>query len=341
MTTLNDSRPGVTCLRRPGEPVAVEVPPLTGLGDCLRWLRQERSGIRQALDEHGALYLAGLPIHDAQDFAEVRDVLVAERASYKEKATPRSALGDDVFSSTDLPSSQAIRPHNENSYTLTFPGVLMFCCLTAPLAGGATPVTDCRRVLANLPPELVARFREHGWLLNRVYSEHISLGWRAAFGADSRAEVAAYCAAQRVGHQWLDDDRLFTTQLRPALIRHPRTGEEVWFNHVAFWNEWSLDPDVRDVLLAEFGPDGLPFATALGDGSRLGGADVAAINDAYEAATVRREWSRGDVLLVDNVLAAHGRDPFRGDRKIVVAMGEPTPVETCRPAVVPAAGPPR
>jgi alpha-ketoglutarate-dependent taurine dioxygenase len=29
----------------------------------------------------------------------------------------------------------------------------------------------------------------------------------------------------------------------------------------------------------------------------------------------------GDVLLCDNFLVMHGRQPFSGDRKIVVAMG--------------------
>ena len=38
---------------------------------------------------------------------------------------------------------------------------------------------------------------------------------------------------------------------------------------------------------------------------------------------------------LDNVLTAHGRDAFRGPRRIVVAMGEPTPLAACRPTVEP------
>jgi alpha-ketoglutarate-dependent taurine dioxygenase len=320
-------------IEEPGAPLTVVADDVPTVEDAGAWVRTHHSALRTALARHGSLYLRGLPIASAGDFAAVRDELFAARAKYQEKATPRSDFGDDVFSSTDLPPAQAIRMHNENSYTLTFPGLLLFCCLTAPQEGGATPVADVRKVLAELPPELVARFRTHGWALTRNYAEHISLDWRTAFATDSRAEVERYCAANRIGWEWGQDDTLRTRQVRSALVRHPHTGEEVWFNHVAFWSEWSLDPDIRDVLVGEFGRDGLPFNTAAGDGSVLTAETVATLDAAYEKATVRRAWQRGDLLLVDNVLNAHGRDPFRGDRKIVVAMGEPVALADCHPSV--------
>ncbi|MEU3568587.1 TauD/TfdA family dioxygenase [Kitasatospora sp. NPDC036755] len=317
----------------PGRPVRTVVEGVSTAEGAADWMRAHHAELREVLTRHGSLYVHGLPIASAGDFAAVRDALFAARAKYQEKATPRSDFGDDVFSSTDLPPSQAIRMHNENSYTLTFPGLLLFCCLTAPEQGGATPVADVRRVLAELPPALVDRFRTEGWALTRAYGEHISLDWRTAFATDSPAEVEAYCADNGITCQWGEDGTLRTRQLRPALIRHPRTGEEVWFNHVAFWSEWSLDPDIRDVLVGEFGPDGLPFNTALGDGTPLTAEEAALMDAAYERATVRETWQPGDLLLVDNVLTAHGRDPFRGERKIVVAMGEPVALADCDPAV--------
>lgn len=320
----------------PGRPATAELPPFLDLATACTWLVEHRAELRAELDRAGALYLRGLPVRTAAEFGLVRDVLLTERAQYKEKATPRSTVGDDVFSSTDLPPAQRIRLHNENSYTLTFPGILLFCCLIAPDEGGATPVADCRRVLSGLPAELAERFRRCGWALHRSYGEHISLDWRTAFGTDQQADVERYCDDNRISYVWRGDD-LRTVQRRAATIHHPRTGDEVWFNHVAFWNAWSLDPDIRDVLVDELGADGLPFGTTFGDGTPLTAEEVGQLDEAYRAATVRETWRSGDLMIVDNILAAHGREAFRGDRRIVVAMGDPVAVADCRPSVPAAA----
>ncbi|MFI1105064.1 TauD/TfdA family dioxygenase [Streptomyces melanogenes] len=323
-------------LTEPGTPATVEAPDLADAAAARDWLAAHGEELRAGLHRFGAVYLRGLPIRSVEDFALVRDELIPTATPYREKATPRSDYGSGVFSSTDLPAAQAIRPHNENSYTLTFPGLLLFGCLTAPEEGGATPVADCREVLRQLPPELVERMREHGWVLTRNYSETLSVAWQAAFGAERAEDVERYCAENLISCQWGEDGHLRTGQLRPGIIGHPHTGEEVWFNHLAFWSPFSLDEDIREVLLEELGPDGLPFSTAIGDGVPLTAEDLAAVNAAYDRATVRHTWQAGDLMLVDNVLTAHARDPYRGERRILVAMGDPVAVSDCAPTVAPA-----
>ncbi|MFE9122827.1 TauD/TfdA family dioxygenase [Streptomyces sp. NPDC007172] len=322
-----------------GRPALTRIEGIDTMAAATAWLSDHLPRLRSALAEHGALFLRGLPVATSEDVALVRDVLLPNPTPYREKATPRSDFGNGVASSTDLPAHQSIRMHNENSYTLTFPGRLLFACLTAPAEGGATPVADCRKVLAQLPAELVERVRATGWTLTRTYSEYVSLDWRTAFATEDPEAVTAYCAENHIGAEWQEDGRLRTRQLRPGIVVHPETGEETWFNHLAFWNEWSLDPIIREALTDEFGSDGLPFNTGVGDGIPLTEDDVASINRAYEAATVREPWQRGDLLLVDNISTSHGRDPFSGDRKIAVAMGEPVDVLDCRPGVLPAALP--
>lgn len=321
----------------PGKPAATTVPEL-GIQEACLWLRERQPDLRRGLDEHGAVYLRGLPMRSTEDFALIRDALIVERASYKEKATPRSHFGNDVYSSTDLPPQQTIRPHNENSYALSFPGLLMFGCLIAPEEGGATPVTDVRKVLRDIPQPLADRFREHGWALVRNYGDHISLGWRTAFNTDDPAEVEAYCKENLIAHEWCADGHLRTVQRRPATIRHPGTGEEVWFNHMVFWNSWSLDEDTREVLIEDLGADNLPFGTAFGNGDPVSREDVEVIDRAYRAATVRESWQPGDVMIVDNLLMAHARESYRGDRKILVTMGDPVQLADCSPSAAPLAG---
>jgi alpha-ketoglutarate-dependent taurine dioxygenase len=231
---------------------------------------------------------------------------------------------------------QPIRLHNENSYTLDFPGVLMFGCLVAPDEGGATTVGDMRKALAMLPADLRERCERAGWLLVRNFSEMAGLPWHKSFATNDKSVVDAYCADNMIGVEWLSDDELRSTQRRSAIVTHPVTGERSWFNHMAFWNSWTLDPDIRDVLVETYGEDGLPFATYVGDGTPLTRDEAAALNAVYDEVTVRETWQQGDLMLVDNILCAHGREAFQGNRKIVVAMGEPVALADCAPATQPA-----
>ncbi|QDY75593.1 TauD/TfdA family dioxygenase [Streptomyces qinzhouensis] len=337
MTTFADAPVlgGLTVIREPGRPAVVATPGHGSIEAAAAWLTEHRADIQAELHRSGAVLLRGLPVHDAAAFATARDALIERRAGYKEKATPRTDFGEGVFSSTDLPAAQPIRLHNENSYTLDFPGVLLFGCVTAPEEGGATTVGDMREALRLLPEELRARFEKAGWLLVRNYSELAGLPWYTTFATRDRAVAEAYCDENTIGYQWLDDDSLVTRQRRSAIVTHPVTGERVWFNHFAFWNSRTLDPDVREVLEETYGPDGLPFNTYLGDGTRLTDAEVDAVNEVYDRVTVRESWQEGDLMLVDNILCAHGRESFTGDRKILVAMGEPVALADCSPATQP------
>jgi hypothetical protein len=93
-----------------------------------------------------------------------------------------------------------------------------------------------------------------------------------------------------------------------------------WFNHGTFWHVTSLAPEVREGLREIFAEEELPTNTYFGDCEPIPYETVAHLRDAYRSAATRFDWQRDDVLIVDNVLAAHGREPFTGPRKIAVAM---------------------
>ena len=178
-------------------------------------------------------------------------------------------------------------------------------------------------MLDALPADLVERFEREGWLLARTYNDEIGATVEEVFGTADRAAVEAYCRAHAIEFDWQPDGALRTRQRRSAVVRHPVTGRRCWFNQVAFLNEWTLAPEVREYLVDVYGDDGLPFTTRFGDGDPIGEDVVALLNEVYEAHTVREPWQAGDLMLVDNIRTAHSREPFEGTREVRGRDGRP------------------
>jgi hypothetical protein len=59
-----------------------------------------------------------------------------------------------------------------------------------------------------------------------------------------------------------------------------------------------------------------------GDGSPREDAVMQEISTVYWETAVSFTWQEGDILMLDNMLTAHARNPFKGERKIVVALAE-------------------
>ena len=250
----------------------------------------------------------------------------------KETFAPRRRYLDGLYSASKWPANQQMCMHHELSYALEFPGLMMFACLTAPASGGATGVADASAVLDALPAGLVTRFEQEGWLLTRNYNEDIGASVAEAFGTADRAAVERYCHANAIEFEWQPDGGLRTRQHRSAVIRHPVTRQRCWFNQIAFLNERTIDPEIREYLVDVYGADGLPFNTFYGNGDPVGDEVVRVINETYEAATAREPWQAGDLLLIDNIRTAHSRDAFEGTREVLAAMADPVHLTTCSPS---------
>ncbi len=228
--------------------------------------------------------------------------------------------------------------HHELSYRLEFPSLMLFACLSAPTRGGATAVSDSRAVLNALPADLVARFERDGWMLTRSYNDEIGATVAEAFGTEDRGAVENYCRANAIGFEWQPDGGLRTWQRRSAVVHHPVTGQRCWFNQIAFLNEWTIDPEVREYLVEMYGADGLPFNTRFGNGDTIGEDVVELLNQVYVANTVREPWQAGDLMLVDNIRTAHSREAYEGPREILVGMADPVRLADCSPTVEVTAG---
>ena len=290
--------------------------------DLPEWASHNLDLIHRNLLDRGGLLFRGFDGKEAGDFDRFLTAIKLPRLHYMEGATPRTELKEKVYTSTEYPSDQTIALHNELNYVVTWPMKIFFFCVIAAETGGETPIADVRRVYQRLDPHITKRFKEKGWMLVRNFGEHMSLPWQTAFRLNDKAELEDYCRRSRIECEW-NGDRLRTRQVRPAVRQHARTGEWVWFNHVAFWHVSSLDPTVREMFLKEFDQDDLPYNTYYGDGSHIDDAVVEEVREAYRQETVSFPWQEGDLMMLDNMLVAHGRFPFTGERKILAAMGEP------------------
>jgi hypothetical protein len=83
-------------------------------------------------------------------------------------------------------------------------------------------------------------------------------------------------------------------------------------------------------MVAEFSDGDLPANTYYGDGSPIEPEVLDHLRAAYHAETVSFPWQQGDLLMLDNMLVAHGRAPYAGARQILVGMSEPTGEEHVR-----------
>jgi alpha-ketoglutarate-dependent taurine dioxygenase len=272
--------------------------------------------------QHGSVQVRGLRWRDPTDFGAVAAQLAETLMTEKEAFAAREALPGGVFSSSAWPPSQQMCMHHELSYRVEFPGLMLFACMTAPTSGGTIALADAPTVLNSLPVELVDRFDRDGWMLTRNYTDEIGLSVAEAFGTDDPRLVEAYCRENAIEFEWQPDGGLRTRQRRRAVIDHPVTGQRCWFNQVAFLNEWTLNPEVREFLVDMYGADGLPFNTRFGNGDPIGEDVVELVNEVYETNATREPLQAGDLLIVDNIRTAHSRDPFEGPRQVLVAMGD-------------------
>jgi alpha-ketoglutarate-dependent taurine dioxygenase len=302
-------------------------------GDAPSWAAEHRDALRTVVAEHGSLLVRGLGLRDAAEISAVFRRLATALMTEREAFASRRTYSDGVYSSSKWPANQPMCMHHELSYTLEFPGLMLFACLCAPTDGGATAVADSPTVLDALPTELIERFEREGWLLTRNYNDEIGASFAEAFGTEDRGAVESYCRANAIEFQWQPDGGLCTKQRRSAVVRHPVTGRRCWFNQIAFLNEWTIDPEVREFLVDVYGPDGLPFTTHFGNGDPIGEDVVQLLNRVYEANTAREPWQAGDLMLVDNVRTAHSREPFEGPREVLVAMADAVRLADCAPTV--------
>ncbi|MGO1915482.1 MAG: TauD/TfdA family dioxygenase, partial [Halomonadaceae bacterium] len=279
-----------------------------------------RADIETLVARVGGVLLRGFDVPSVDDFQQFAAAFGHPLLSYEFASTPRSAVSSGIYTSTEYPAHQHIPLHNEQAYTREWPMKIWFHCVTASPEGGETPIADSRAIYRRMPAEIRERFAP-GILYVRNYGD-FDMPWQKVFNTEDRAEVEAFCQRAGIRCEWKPDGDLRTTQLCQSIETHPVTGEQVWFNQGHLFHVSNLQPEVRESLEELLDPEDMPRNVFFADGSPIDDAIFDEIRGVLADETVMFPWQAGDVLMLDNMLVAHARTPFKGPRKVVVAMAE-------------------
>ncbi|MCJ8271827.1 MAG: TauD/TfdA family dioxygenase [Psychrosphaera sp.] len=288
--------------------------------DCFDEIKQL---VEHSLTTFGGLLFRGFGLDGEHDFNDFVQGFDHDLLSYDYASTPRSKVSKGVYTSTEYPSHQVIPLHNEQAYTLNWPLKIWFHCVTASPIGGETPIADSRLIYQKMDEAVKNKFIEQGLLYVRNYGNGLDLPWQEAFNTTSKTAVEQFCQDNKISYQWKDDGELQTRQVCQAVAKHPTSGEMVWFNQAHLFHISNLEPNIRETLVSIVGEENLPRNVYYGDGSPIDNQTLSHVRQVLDECQVAFAWQSGDILMLDNMLAAHGRNTFEGPRKVVVAMAEP------------------
>ncbi|NML38922.1 TauD/TfdA family dioxygenase [Chitinophaga sp. G-6-1-13] len=293
--------------------------------DLITWMNAHREEFERDVTHHGGILLRGFNINSVKDFNTFMECFNTTPLPYMFRSSPRKELDDhlkNIYTSTIYPSERTINMHNETSYSRIWGRKIVFCCITPAAEGGQTPIADSRRVLKDIDPALTAEFRAKGVKYRRNLLPDLGMPWQEVFQTNDVKVMEATCKKYNIDYEFVGKDHLVIEWVKDAISRHPVTGEETWFNHVFFFHRFSRYEELglphHEFFPAEF----LTSETFFGDGSEISSAAYNEIKQAYQKNIIAFPYEKGDIIFLDNMLTAHGRYPYKGERTIATAIIE-------------------
>jgi len=291
-----------------------------------QWYHANRNYLDNCLLRSGAILVQGVDIDTVERFQQVTAALGTKFRDYLDGSYPRRNLKAHVYISTEYDPNYNITMHNELSYSVKWPRQLLFGCIIPPATGGETPLADSRRICQVMPKDILEEFerKQLRYIRNLHGGNGLGPSWQDTFCTDQREVVEQHCREIDIQFEWRKNDRLRLIHTRPATRVHPISGEKVWFNQADQFHPTHFPGEVYDTLmmLANDIEEDLPLFVSFGDGTQIPKDMIHEIIRIIDTVVVVRPWVKGDFVMVENMLAAHGRKAYKGERKIVVSMVE-------------------
>ena len=290
------------------------------VAETVAFVRENQAELEAHLAKTGALLFRGFPIESAETFDTFSAGFGYPNFTYQESLSNAVRINytERVFTANEAPKDVEIFLHHEMAQTPISPSKLFFFCQSAADEGGATPLCRSDKLFEALKgenPSLARDFKEKGlkYTTTMPAANDANSGqgrsWKSTLSVSSVEEAEAKLKELGYHWEWMDDGSLkAVTPKLPAVI-DLADGSEVFYNQlIAAYMGWK---GVRE------NPSS---AITFGDGSAIPKEGLERVSTLAEDFTFDLEWQDGDVAIVDNYRAMHGRRPYSGDRKRVVLV---------------------
>ena len=303
--------------------------------EVAQWVKDHKLEIDDKLDHFGAILFKNFPVNNLSAFEQFTQSLAGQdfRQDYVGGTSPRDQVASGIYNSTKMPFFMKIPMHSEMAYRKNFPKKLIFYCQKAPLLGGETPIADTRKVLESLSKELVQKTETHGITYYRILKNQsiwrklvgklnplVTMAtWQHVFQTNDKHDVDSYCDKNGYKATWYKNQSVLLQTTLPAV----KKGEQhSWFNSIHFFQVHSKIWGRFFTFIARvfiiLGVRDLSART--GNNQKLTAEETSQIVDSYNLHGVKNKWNKGDVLLLNNTITAHGRNRYLGFRKVYVSM---------------------
>lgn len=297
---------------------------VTTLEQAKEWIKTNLDALKKELNATGAILFRGFPVDSPQTYDAFFATFGYGNFTYKESLSNAVRINhtEYVFTANEAPKDVEIYLHNEMAQTPIYPNIISLFCESAAEEGGATAV--CRsdliydRLVAEMPEE-TNKLEQMGIKYTTVMpsedapSSGQGRSWKSTLSVDSVEQAEARLTNLGYSWVWNEDGSLAAQTGALPAIKSFEEGRKVFFNQIiAAYMGWK---GVRE------NPS---KALCYGDGSAFSKEFLEKIVEISRELAYDIAWQDGDVAIVNNHLAMHGRLPFKGDRprKVFVVLGK-------------------
>ncbi|KAL4779068.1 hypothetical protein BJX76DRAFT_365539 [Aspergillus varians] len=349
--TLGAPHPPNTTIPLALKPSSSRQPTLKSTISTIQSLQRTKT-LTSLLAKHGTLLFRGLPIHSASDFSAFAHAFGYKPHEIIGIVVDRPLLAPNVAPANEAPKEVRIYNHNESPQVPHAPEYIFFYSHKAPAKGGETPISSSlelfHRARAEIP-EFIDLLAEKGirsqvtYKVERQYVGGSTL--RQAFGKEIvdgddegtkktkvEEQIERYGRGEFTTFEWTSDqngegdgDGLILTHRLPVIRTQPGTNLPTLFTGLAAY--------YKNTIAANQGSSSGRKNVAhqlFGDGTPIPEEYLATLARITDEIRVLHRWQEGDVLVYDNIIAQHGREPWegeQGDRVVLASLfdGESVP----------------